>query len=96
MLGLCGISCFVDSFIGSYKAKNGTLHYGINTRTGMWTINPDINKTVTDLSSYKLMFLDFVHALLSVLVFASVAFMDPNVVSCYYADARENQNQKSK
>lgn len=92
LLGVSAISCFIDSFTDSYKADDGTLYYGIATRTGMWTTNPEINKTV-DLSSYKLTFLDFVHAVLSVLVFASVALMDPNVVGCYYADAREDQKQ---
>lgn len=92
LLGLSGISCFIDSFTDSYKAEDGTLYYGIATRSGLWTMNTEINKTV-DLSSYKLTFLDFVHAVLSVLVFASVALMDPNVVNCYYADAREDQKQ---
>lgn len=92
LLGFCGISCFIDSFTDSYRAEDGTLYYGIATRSGLWTTSSEINKTV-DLSSYKLTFLDFVHAVLSVLVFASVALMDPNVVSCYYADAREDQRQ---
>lgn len=92
LLGVCGISCFIDSFTDSYRAEDGTLYYGIATRSGMLTINPEINKTV-DLSSYKLTFLDFVHAVLSVLVFASVALMDPNVVGCYYSDARQDQKQ---
>ena len=93
-MGICEISCFLDSFTDSYKAEDGTLYYGIATTSGMWTMNPEINRTA-DLSSYKLMFLDFVHVVLLVMVFALFALMDLNVVGCYYTDAREDQNNKS-
>lgn len=92
LLGLCGILCSLAPFTDSYKASDGTLYYGIVTTTGLWTLNSEINKTV-DLSSYKLKFLDFVHSVLSVLVFGSVAFMDFDVVNCYYADVRANAKQ---
>ena len=81
LLGICRISCFLDSFTNSYRAEDETLYYEIVTRRRMWRINPEIRRTM-DLSSYKLKFLDFVHAVLSVLVFASVALMDPNIVGC--------------
>jgi hypothetical protein len=92
LLGLCAISCSFAPFTDSYKASDGTLYYGIATRTGLWTLNSQINKTV-DLSSYKLKFLDFVHSLLSVLVFGSVAFMNSDVVNCYYADVGVDAKQ---
>jgi len=92
LLGLCGILCSAAPFTDSYKASDGTLYYGIVTISGLWTLNSEINKTV-DLSSYKLKFLDFVHSVLSVLVFGSVAFMDSDVVNCYYADVRANAKQ---
>jgi hypothetical protein len=92
LIGLCGIFCSFDTFTDSYTASDGTLYYGIVTKTGLWTFNSTINKTV-DLSSYKLTFLDFLHSLLSVLVFGAVALMDSNVVNCYYADARADAKQ---
>lgn len=92
LLGLCGILCSAAPFTDSYKESDGTLYYGIVTINGLWTLNSEINKTV-DLSSYKLKFLDFVHSVLSVLVFGSVAFMDSDVVNCYYADVRANAKQ---
>lgn len=93
LLGFCGISCIFSTFTDSYKAEDGKLYYGIATIKGLWTLNSQINKSTVDLSSYKLKFIDFVHALLSVLVFASVALMDPNVVNCYYAGANANAKQ---
>lgn len=37
-----------------------------------------------DLRKYRLMFIDVVHAVLSVLVFVAVALKDKNVLSCFY------------
>ncbi|CAN1169664.1 Protein DMP3 [Linum perenne] len=37
-----------------------------------------------ELTRYRIRFVDWVHALLSVLVFVSVALRDRNVVSCFY------------
>ncbi|GLJ42789.1 hypothetical protein SUGI_0887270 [Cryptomeria japonica] len=92
LLACCGISCFVTCFTDSYRSEDGTLYYGFVTKTGLRTMNDGINKTV-DLSSYKLRFIDFVHAVLSVVVFASVALMDNNVVNCFYQKAQENAEQ---
>lgn len=92
LLGFCGIMCSFAPFTDSYKSSAGTLYYGIVTSTGLWTLNSTINKTV-NLSSYKLKFLDFVHSALTFLVFGAVAFMDSNIVNCYYADARANAKQ---
>lgn len=39
---------------------------------------------VLDLAKYKLRFIDWVHAVLSVLVFGVVALKDKNVVNCFY------------
>lgn len=92
LLGFCGILCSFAPFTDSYKASDGTLYYGIATRTGLWTLNSVINKTV-NLSSYKLTFLDFLHSALTFLVFGVVAFMNSNIVNCYYKDARANAKQ---
>lgn len=37
-----------------------------------------------DLNRYSLRFIDLLHGLMSVLVFAAVALFDGNVVSCFY------------
>ncbi|XP_057858861.2 protein DMP6 [Cryptomeria japonica] len=89
LLGICGLSCFIDSFTDSYQSEDGKIYYGFATKTGLWTFDPSISKTV-DLSSYRLKFIDFVHAALSVLVFFTVAMMDTNIVNCYYPKAETN------
>ncbi|CAK9147346.1 unnamed protein product [Ilex paraguariensis] len=37
-----------------------------------------------DLRKYRLAFIDFVHGVLSLMVFVAVALRDKNVVSCFY------------
>ncbi|GLJ42786.1 hypothetical protein SUGI_0887200 [Cryptomeria japonica] len=93
LLGLCGISCFVASFTDSYLSADGTLYYGFATTTGLWILNGRIDKTTLDLSSYKLRFIDFVHASLSMAVFGCLSLMDKNVVNCYYENAQDNAEQ---
>ncbi|KAF5742306.1 hypothetical protein HS088_TW09G00350 [Tripterygium wilfordii] len=45
---------------------------------GSATISPELA------ANYRLQFIDFMHALMSILVFAALALFDQNVVSCFY------------
>lgn len=47
-----------------------------------------------DLRKYRLRFIDWVHAVLSVLVFGAVALRDKNVVSCLYGPMPGHQTQE--
>ncbi|KAL3519820.1 hypothetical protein ACH5RR_017969 [Cinchona calisaya] len=84
LIALCGLSCFLLSFTDSFKDQKGNLCYGFATLHGLWiidgsaTIPPDLAAT------YRLKFIDFVHAFMSILVFAAVALFDQNVVNCFY------------
>lgn len=51
------------------------------TVSGLW---PAPLSGSVDLSKYKLGVGDFVHAFLSLVVFAVVALLDPNTVRCFY------------
>lgn len=64
------------------------MYYGVATFKGMWLFdyNPGKDDSLPDLRNYKLRFIDWVHAVLSGLVFAVVALRDRNVVSCLYPD----------
>ncbi|GAB4848103.1 Protein dmp3 [Ancistrocladus abbreviatus] len=85
LLALLGISCFLASFTDSFKASDGQVYYGIATSKGMWVFEPPGAGTdLPDLTQYKLRFIDFVHAVLSLLVFAVVALRDKNAVGCFY------------
>ncbi|CAN0853192.1 Protein DMP4 [Linum grandiflorum] len=84
LVTLCGLSCILSSFTDSFTDKNGAVSYGIATLNGLWvidgtgTIPPELAR------AYKLSCLDFVHALMSMLLFVAVALFDDNVVSCFY------------
>ena len=56
-------------------------HYGVATKNGLW---PSPDSESVNLSAYKLRVGDFVHAFLSLIVFAVVALLDSNTVDCFY------------
>lgn len=56
-------------------------HYGVATKNGLW---PSSASESVNLSAYKLRVGDFVHAFLSLTVFAVVALLDSNTVDCFY------------
>ncbi|KAK6157011.1 hypothetical protein DH2020_011259 [Rehmannia glutinosa] len=81
------VSCFLASFSDSVKTSDGQVYYGIATFKGMFLFDNNsavISGLPADLSNYRLSFVDFVHAILSVLVFVAVGLRDKNVVSCFY------------
>ncbi|KAF8401595.1 hypothetical protein HHK36_012540 [Tetracentron sinense] len=81
LIGLCGFSCCFSSFTDSYSGSDGMTHYGVATKEGLW---PSSDSVGSNLSEYKLRVGDFVHAFLSLIVFAVVALLDPNTVECFY------------
>ncbi|OVA04411.1 Protein of unknown function DUF679 [Macleaya cordata] len=86
LLGICGFSCCFSSFTDSYTGSDGVIHYGVATKNGLW---PSSNSD--NLSNYKLQVGDFVHAILTLLVFAVVVLLDPNTVECYYPSFESSQ-----
>ncbi|KAI3509308.1 hypothetical protein L1887_24494 [Cichorium endivia] len=92
LLLLLATSCFLACFTDSIKSDDGQLYYGFATFQGMWLFDYYDSKNVIDLRKYRLRFIDWVHAVLSVLVFGAVALRDRNVVSCFYPlPGREGQ-----
>ncbi|GLT42039.1 hypothetical protein SLA2020_160620 [Shorea laevis] len=81
LLAVCGFSCAFSSFTDSFKGSDGMTHYGVVTKKGLW---PAPSSESVDLSSYRLRVGDFVHAFLSVAVFAVLALLDANTVDCFY------------
>ncbi|XP_078158752.1 protein DMP3-like [Carex rostrata] len=85
LLALLACSCFLASLTDSWRSpQDGQVYYGLATRGGMWLFNYSADYPPTDLSKYKLKFIDLIHAVLSVLVFGAVALRDKNVISCFY------------
>ncbi|CAI9783687.1 unnamed protein product [Fraxinus pennsylvanica] len=81
---LCGLSCFLLSFTDSFKDPKGNVSYGFATFRGLWIIDGSATLPPEVAAKYKLKFIDFVHALMSILVFAAISLFDQNAVSCFY------------
>jgi hypothetical protein len=81
---LCGLSCFLSSFSDSFRDKKGNVCYGLATFRGLWVIDGSATIPPEVAANYRLRFIDFMHALMSILVFAAIALFDQNVVDCFY------------
>lgn len=68
------------------KASDGRVYYGIATFKGLYLFEGATvpSTSLPDLKGYRIELIDWVHAVLSVLVFGAVALRDKNVVSCFY------------
>lgn len=86
LVALCGLSCILFSFTDSFKDQKGNICYGFATISGMWIIDGSATLPQELAEKYKLKFIDFVHALMSILVFAAIALFDQNVVNCFYPE----------
>ncbi|CAL9015552.1 unnamed protein product [Prunus brigantina] len=84
LVALCGASCFLLSFTDSYRDKNGNVCYGFATFRGLWIIDGSTTLSPEVDANFQLRFIDFLHAFMSILVFAAVALFDQNVVNCFY------------
>ncbi|CAN8260657.1 unnamed protein product [Cochlearia groenlandica] len=89
LLFLLAASCFLSSFTDSVKAEDGTIYFGFVTFKGMWVFDDDNYSDPTgsglpDLAKYRLRFVDWIHAMLSVLVFGAVALRDKYVADCFW------------
>ena len=83
LLVLCGFFCFFSTFTDSYTdTTNNQRRYGIVTPRGLWP--PPEKPESVDLSGYKLKFEDFVHAALTLVMFAVLGLLDANTVHCFY------------
>nr|TKW25895.1 hypothetical protein SEVIR_3G149600v2 [Setaria viridis] len=94
LLALCALSCFVLSFTDSFRDATGAVRYGFATLRGLWVI--DGGAPLEDpraAAAYRVRFLDWVHAVVSVMIFAAVALFDQNVVSCFYPVPSEDARQ---
>lgn len=78
----CFLACFTDSFKSTHDGK---VYYGIATSKGMQLFDyPTSAPPTPDLSGFRIRGIDWLHAVLSVLVFGAVAIRDRNVARCFY------------
>ncbi|CAL1372834.1 unnamed protein product [Linum trigynum] len=86
LVGLCRLSCILSSFTDSFREKDGNVCYGLATVNGLWVIDGSSSLPPEAEARYRLKGMDFVHGVLSLLVFATIALFDENVVSCFYQE----------
>ncbi|KAL8108123.1 protein DMP6 [Apium graveolens] len=84
LIALCGLSCFFLSFTDSFKDQTGNICYGFATIRGLWVIDGSTTLPPELAAKYSLRFIDFIHAFMSILIFAAVALFDQEVVNCFY------------
>ncbi|KAH0924212.1 hypothetical protein HID58_024230, partial [Brassica napus] len=84
LVSICAFTCFILSFTDSYRDLNGTVCYGFATTNGLWIIDGKAVLPKERSKSYRLQFIDFAHAFMTLLVFGAVVMFDHNVVSCFF------------
>uniref|UniRef100_A0A0E0PXM0 DUF679 domain-containing protein n=1 Tax=Oryza rufipogon TaxID=4529 RepID=A0A0E0PXM0_ORYRU len=84
LVGLCAAACFFLCFTDSFHDGKGTVRYVVATRAGLWVIDGTAPPPPDVAATYRLRFIDFFHAVLSLIVFLSVAMFDHNVGACFY------------
>ncbi|KAJ8616396.1 hypothetical protein MRB53_035768 [Persea americana] len=95
LVAICGVLCFVLCFTDSFRDEKGKVRYGLATKKGLWVFD---SKAATKLSpevaaTYRLRFIDFVHAFMSILVFSAIVLFDQNVMSCFYPTPSEERKE---
>ncbi|CAA2963075.1 PREDICTED: uncharacterized protein LOC104092105 [Olea europaea subsp. europaea] len=84
LLGLCTLSCFFFHFTDSFRGPDGKVYYGFVTPKGLAVFKPGLGVEVPKDERYKVGFSDFVHAMMSVLVFVAISFSDHRVTDCLF------------
>uniref|UniRef100_A0A5B7CEN2 Uncharacterized protein n=1 Tax=Davidia involucrata TaxID=16924 RepID=A0A5B7CEN2_DAVIN len=87
LLGLCTLSCFFFHFTDSFRAPpDGKVYYGFVTPKGLAVFKSGLGVEVPKDERYKVGFNDFVHAIMSVMVFVAIAFSDHRVTDCLFPE----------
>lgn len=78
------MSCFFFHFTDSFKGPDGKVYYGFVTPRGLAVFKSGLGVEVPKDDKFKVGLSDFVHALMSVLVFMAIALADHRVTSCVF------------
>ncbi|KAK7342392.1 hypothetical protein VNO80_25342 [Phaseolus coccineus] len=93
LLTLCSISCFLLSFTDSFRDERGKVRYGVASMNGIWVMDASVRLPADEAEKYRLRFIDFVHAFMSILVFMAIALFDGSVVSCFVPKPSEDTKE---
>ena len=102
LIGFCTVICFFSSFTDSFFDKHdGKLYHGIATFKGLYIFNNECRRDhdeksegedMKELSKYRIRWIDFVHAFVSLLVFLIFALSDTDVQNCFFPEAGSNMD----
>ncbi|EYU28766.1 hypothetical protein ABFS82_12G101000 [Erythranthe guttata] len=84
LLLLCTLSCFFFHFTDSFRGPDGKLYYGFVTPNGLAVFKAGLGVDVPKDDKFKVGFSDFVHAMMSALVFVAIALSDHRVTGCVF------------
>ena len=93
LLSLCGASCFLLCFTDSFRDNKGNICYGFATFKGLWIIDGSATLPHELDAKYQLRFIDFMHAIMSILVFSAIAMFDHNVVNCFFPSPSDEMRE---
>jgi hypothetical protein len=87
------LSSFVLSFTDTFRGEEGKVRYGFATFRGLWVIDGGAPLEPLSAAGFRMWFLDFVHAIVSAMIFVAISLFDQNVVSCFYPTPSEDTKQ---
>ncbi|OAY70731.1 uncharacterized protein LOC109706844 [Ananas comosus] len=93
LLGLCAASCFLFHFTDSFRAADGKVYYGIVTPRGLAVFKAGAGVEVPREERFRMGFVDLVHAVMSVMVFAAIALSDHRVTNCLFPGQRAEMDE---
>ncbi|XP_057979628.1 protein DMP9-like [Malania oleifera] len=93
LLGLCALSCFFFHFTDSFKGADGKVYYGFVTPKGLAVFKAGAGLESPKDERYRLGLTDFVHAVMSVMVFMAIAFSDHRVTNCLFPGHEKEMEQ---
>ncbi|KAJ4781827.1 hypothetical protein LUZ62_066084 [Rhynchospora pubera] len=81
---ICCLTVFFLNFTDSFIDSGNNVRYVVATFNGLWVIDGSTPPDPEVAKMYSIKFIDFLHAVMAVMVFASVALFDNNIESCFY------------
>ncbi|KAJ3686133.1 hypothetical protein LUZ61_015297 [Rhynchospora tenuis] len=81
---ICSLAVFFLNFTDSFIDSGNNVRYVVATFNGLWVIDGSPPPDAEVAKTYSIKFIDFLHAIMAVMVFASVALFDNNIESCFF------------
>ncbi|XP_039013296.1 protein DMP7-like [Hibiscus syriacus] len=76
LVAFCTGVCFFLSFTDSHRDERGKVRYGVATFRGLWVMDGKVELSEEEANKYKLKFIDFLHASVSIMIFMALVLFD--------------------